>query len=282
MEQVFINGELFDSCDAKISVFDRGFLFGDSIYEVLPVYQSKVLFIDRHMARLKSNLQKVHIPLPDYNWNNIFQSLLESNSGGDTQIYLQISRGDQGARKHDFPKDLPPTVVIFLLHGSYANAEQKNKGLSAMILDDIRWDRCDIKTNSLLANILLNDQATSSGFDTSILIRNGMLTEGSAANFFIVNPRGEIKTSVLNHFCLPGITRDLALELMQQLKWNVSETDITVEELFEAQEIWLTSTTKEIFPITKLNDKIVGKGIAGSYWQQIDELYQKLKSSYYD
>lgn len=278
MEQVFVNGNFVAIADASISIFDRGLLFGDSIYEVIPVYANKVYFYEQHLARLQANLDAVKIPMPKYNWQGIFQQLIESNTEGDLQIYVQITRGNQGVRKIDIPKQLEPTVIVFALHADYPTAAEKQKGVSAKLLEDNRWMHCDIKTNSLIANVLLNDAALSSGFDTSILHRNGIITEGSASNIFIVSD-GHIKTPKLSKFCLPGITRKLVLELIPKLNLQLSEIDIDIKELFTAQEVWLTSTTKEIYPITKIDDHTVGNGKAGIYWLRMHEAYQEMKNT---
>lgn len=280
MEQVFINGNFVAIADATISVFDRGFLFGDSVYEVIPIHNNRAYFLDRHITRLQANLEQIKIPMPDYNWQDIIKQFIESNLDSTIQIYIQITRGNQGERKHDIPASLTPTVVVFAIHAEYPNKQAKQKGLSAKVLEDIRWSRCDIKTNSLLGNILLNDEASSAGFDTTILYRDDIITEGSASNIFIVTNTGRIKTPVANNYCLPGITRQLVIELAHSLNWQISETNITIKELFSAQEVWMTSTTKEIFPIIKIDDHLIGGGQAGTYWQQIHESYQVMKSNY--
>lgn len=279
MEQVFINGEFVQAADARISVFDRGFLFGDSAYEVIPVFNQQAFFVDRHLERLRSSLDKIKINWPNYNWQDIFNQLIANSHGKEIQIYLQISRGNEGIRQHDFPKDLEPTVIAYALHGSYPTASEKEKGLHAKLIEDIRWSRCDIKSNSLLANVLLNDEATSAGFQTSILQRNGIITEGSVSNIFIVDNNKQVKTPKLNEYCLPGITRQIIIELMNKHSWQICEQDITIEELFAASEVWTTSTTREILPITNINQSIVGSGKAGNYWREIDSLYQGLKLS---
>ena len=169
-------------------------------------------------------------------------------------------------------------MFAFVLNNPFPSREEKEKGLKAKLIEDIRWLRCDIKTTSLLGNILLNDDAVTSGYQTTILSRNGVITEGSTANVFVVTPDGTIKTPPLNQLCLPGVTRYITLELINQLNWSVAESEFSENELFGAQEVWITSTTKEIFPVTQINDKIIGKGVGGVYWQKIEPLYQNLIS----
>lgn len=278
MKKAYINGEFVDHTDAKVSIFDRGLLFGDSIYEVLPVYNGQAFFLDRHLARLFSNAEKIKLNLPELDWVNVIKQLIQHNGGGNLQVYIQITRGDQGTRKHDIPTCITPTIIAFTLHTPFPTLADKEKGLSAKLLDDIRWMLCDIKTTSLLGNILLNDEAVSSGFQTSILVRDNQITEGSTSNVFIVTPDGRIKTPPLNHLCLPGITRQITLELLQRLEWEIVENSFSTQELMQAQEVWITSTTKEIFPVTQIDDTLIGTGKAGSYWRQVETLYNDLIS----
>lgn len=278
MNQAFVNGEYSALADAKISVFDRGFLFGDAVYEVLPVYNGQPAFVEQHLRRLYSNLKKTKIALPQWDLHQVINELIAKNGNGDLQVYIHITRGNQGLRKHDIPPSLSSGVVAFTIHNKYPTLEDKEKGLTAALLDDMRWDRCDIKTTSLLANILLNDEALSEGYQTSILVRNNIITEGSAANVFIVCNDGTIKTPPLNDLCLPGITREIAIQLIKQLGWTFAETEFTVDELFNASEVWITSTTKEIFPVAKVNNKIIGNGVMGEYCRIINQRYKELVS----
>lgn len=276
MNILFVNGEYCSAAEAKISIFDRGFLFGDAIYEVLPVYQGQPFFVEQHMARLHANLDKVKIASPDVDWQHLIHQLIAKNGGGDLQIYIQVTRGNQGVRKHDLPLEHTPSVIAFTLHNSFPSDAERTKGLSAKLVDDIRWERCDIKTTSLLANVLLNDEAVSSGYQTSILIRDDKVTEGSTSNVFIVTQDQCIKTPELSNLCLPGITRSITLQLIHQQQWQFIEEDISANDLFNAQEIWITSTTKEIFPITRLNNKLIGSGTMGNYCATINQSYKKL------
>lgn len=279
MNIAFVNGEFCPLADAKISVFDRGFLFGDAIYEVLPVYHGQPYFVEHHIERLTANLKKIKISLPDYDWELLIKELIARNNGDNLQIYIHVTRGDEGLRRHDIPPALTPSIIAFTIHNKFPTQEEKEKGLAAKLIEDIRWSRCDIKTTSLLANILLNDEAVANGFQTSILIRDGIVTEGSTSNVFLVTQNGLIKTPALNNFCLPGVTRLVAIELMQKLDWNISvEADIKAQELFKAKEVWISSTTKEIYPVTKINDSLINQGQAGTYWQQLNHAYQQLIS----
>lgn len=278
MNIAYVNGEYCSLSDAKISIFDRGFLFGDAVYEVLPVYQGQPYFVDRHIKRLESNLQKTKIVNPNLDWNGLIHRLISENKGGNLQIYLHITRGNQGIRKHDIPSQIAPSVIAFTLHNPYPTQAEKEKGIHAKLIEDIRWMRCDIKTTSLIANILLNDEAVTSGFQTTILQRDGIVTEGSTSNVFIVTKNGLIKTPELTNFCLPGVTRQVTIDLINKLSWSFAEEQIAASELFDAREIWITSTTKEILPITKINDSLVNQGNVGDFWRTINKSYQQLIS----
>ncbi len=276
IEIVYLNGNFVHAADAKISVFDRGFTFGDSVYEVIPVYRSQPYFVKEHLARLSRSLASVDIENPPIDWLNVFQTLIEQNGGGDMQIYLQITRGDHGKRLHQAPKTLKPTIVAYTLKTPFPTFDAKLQGLHAHLVNDFRWSRCDIKTTSLLANIMINNDALSNGADTAILIRDNKLTEGASNNVFMVSADGVVRTSINNTFCLPGITREVTIKLINDLQWPFLEGDITPKELLEAQEIWITSTTKEIFPITRIDDKVIGNGQGGKFWRIINQQFQNL------
>ncbi len=276
MSIVYINGCFCDSKEATVSIFDRGFLFGDSVYEVLPVYNGVPVFLDRHLVRLESNLNKIKIITPKIEWREVITDLIQNNPADNLQVYIQITRGNQGARKHDIPTQITPTIIAYTLETPYPTFESKSKGLTAKLLEDIRWTRCDIKTTSLLGNILLNDEAVSAGYHTSVLVRDGFITEGSTSNVFIVSKSNVVKTPPLNQLCLPGITRQITIDLIKGHSWSFSEEPVSVTELFDAEEVWITSTTKEIFPVTQINDSSIGQGHGGAYWKTIEKSFQNL------
>lgn len=278
MRIAFVNGDYLDIADAKISVFDRGFLFGDAVYEVLPVYSGQPFFAERHIARLNSNLKKIKIEMHQFDWHELINRLITENGGGDLQVYLHVTRGNQDVRKHDIPSSISPSIIAFTIHNHFPSPVDKENGINAKLVEDIRWMRCDIKTTSLIANILLNDEAVSSGYQTSILVRDGIVTEGSASNVFLVTQEGAIKTPPLTNFCLPGITRDVAIELISSLNWKFSEEEIKSSELFNAKEVWISSTTKEIMPVTQINDSLINGGKAGEYWRTLNQSYHQLIS----
>ena len=282
MSIAYVNGNYIHQEKASISIFDRGFLFADSIYEVLPVYNGQVWFLDKHLQRLHYSLSETHIQceLGDNDLKCIFKELINQNNIKNGQIYLQITRGNTYYRNHDIQAKMRASVIAFTMELPYLSLEQAQKGLHAITLDDIRWLRCDIKSTVLLANILLNDQAVSHGADTTLLLRNNYLTESAAANVFIVNDKNQILTPIKDNRCLPGITRDLIVNLAKKAHLSVLEKNISEQELYNAKEIMITSTTKEIQPVTKLNDKMIGDGKAGATWRILFELFQKLKTTH--
>ncbi|KTD21737.1 D-alanine transaminase [Legionella londiniensis] len=273
---VFINQEFFDAADAKISVFDRGFLFADSIYEVIPVYDGRICFMERHLKRLLGNLKKALIPVPQIDFKSVFQELIHLNGGGNLQLYLQVTRGNEGLRKHNIPQGLTPSVIAFTQHSPYPTLKDKERGLRIKLVKDTRGLLCDIKTTALFANILLNHDAVASGADTAILVRNGFITEGSSSNVFIVTQQDKIITPPLDHLCLPGITREVILELLASLRLPFSEEKIKKDALLQAKEVWITSTTKEIFPVSHINKIPLNQGNRGSLWRLINDKYLEL------
>jgi D-alanine transaminase len=279
---VYVNGEYTPAEKASISIFDRGFLFADSIYEVIPVYKGRIFFLEKHLKRLRYGLTetKIHCDIADREFKELFIDLIDKNKLIDGQIYLQITRGNTFNRNHDISRPMRASVIAFTMNIPYLSFESAQNGLHAVTLEDTRWMRCDIKTTALLGNILLNDQAISHGADTTLLIRNHHITESAAANIFIVNDKNQIVTPPKDNQCLPGITRDIIVNLANQAGFIVLEQAITEQVLFNANEIMITSTTKEIQPIIKINDKSIADGKAGPTWCILFRLFQDLKSSH--
>ncbi len=264
---------------ALVPVTDRGFIFGDGIYEVIPVYGGRLFRLEEHLQRLSNSLAGVRIdnPLSNKEWSQTLHELVQKNGGGEQSVYLQITRG-QAPRDHAFPDDTTPTVLISTSPLKAASTTLLEQGVSAITLEDIRWKYCHIKAIALLPNILLRQQAVDAGAQEAILIRAGLITEGAASNLFIVKDN-TIITPAKGPFLLPGITRDLMLELAATNAMPYKETDITAAELFEADEIWLSSSTKEILSVTHLDDAAVGDGKPGPVWQRMHALYQAYKQA---
>lgn len=280
---VYLNGEYKAIEEACVSVLDRGFLFGDGVYEVIPAYGGNLLRLDAHLKRLQNSLDGIRLknPLTNSAWIAMLNQLVEKNRGEDQSLYLQVTRGVSAKRDHNFPDQVRPTVFAMsneLLTMPRSTSEQ---GIEAVTLDDIRWRACNIKTTALLANTLLRQQATDKGAGEAILIRDGHATEGSASNVFVVLD-GVIVTAPTSPLLLPGITRDLVLELARTHDMACQERDITEAELHAASEIWITSSTREVLPVLKLDDQTVGAGVAGPVWQRMIDLYQQYKQQLRD
>lgn len=264
---------------ASVSVLDRGFLLGDGVYEVIPVYHGKLFRLNEHLERLQNSLDAVGINNP-YNleqWAILLDELVKLNNGGDLSVYLQVTRG-VAERDHAFPENIEPTVFAMANPIKPPDTKWGETGIAAMVLDDDRWMHCDIKSISLQPNVLLRQRAIDNGFSEAILVRNGLVTEGAASNLFIVK-EGVVSTPPKSPYLLPGITRDLIVELLQKQGLECLEQDISREQLFAAEEVWLSSSTKEILPVTRLNDQPVGTGHPGDVWKQAIELYRKYKLS---
>jgi len=277
----YLNGSFLPANEARISPLDRGFIFGDGIYEVIPAYGGKLFRLDEHLKRLDDNLAAVRIrqPLTNAEWTSVLNEVVTRNQaihGDEQSIYLQVTRG-VAERDHGFPDEhVEPTLFIMSSALKPLPASVAEQGVAAITHEDIRWKNCHIKSISLLANILLRQQAYDNDAVEAILIRDGEVTEGAASNLFalindvlITPPKGPL--------LLPGITRDLILELAQQHNIPTCETFITPVQLINAEEIWLTSSTKEILPVTTLNGVAVGNGKPGKLWQQMTQHYQAYK-----
>lgn len=276
---IYLNGEFLPESEAKVSVLDRGFLFGDGIYEVVPVYGGKLFRLEQHLDRLARSLDAVRItpPLDRDGWREMLDELLERNPGGDRSVYLQVTRG-VARRDHAFPADAEPTVFAMVSPLSPPEPSLLESGVSAVTVPDTRWARCDIKAITLLANILARQQAVEAGATEAILVRGGLATEGAASNLFVVGD-GVLVTPPKDNSLLPGITRDLVVELAQANGIPVMETPVTEASLRAAEEIWLTSSTKEVLPVTRLDGQHVGSGRPGPLWARMTALYRAYKQN---
>lgn len=274
---VFLNGSYLPVDQAQVSVLDRGFIFGDGVYEVIPAYGGHPLRLKHHLQRLQNSLDSIRLKNPNSNdeWSSIINAVIEKNEGADQYIYLQVTRG-VAKRDHSFPGDTTPTVFVMSSPLLPVSEALLNNGVSAITLDDIRWRYCSIKTTALLPNVLLRQQAVEQDAAEAILVRDGEVTEGAASNLFIVL-NGIIITPPKSNLLLPGITRDLVVELAHHHDLPCEERSITADELNQAEEIWVTSSTKEILPVTNLDGKPVGSGKPGDTWQKMIGFYQENK-----
>ncbi len=278
MPIVHLNGRNLPAEEACVPVLDRGFIFGDGVYEVIPVFGGHPFRLDEHLQRLENSLSEVRIPSPHTRgeWTTLIRNLIDANGGGDQSLYLQVTRGP-AARDHALPENPAPTVFAMSNPLRPPAPEVLEQGIEAITLDDIRWSRCHIKAISLLPNILLRQTALDAGATEAILIRDGQATEGAASNLFAVLD-GELRTPPKGPRLLPGITRDVILELAAANGIPHRETDIRAEDLPRASEIWVTSSTREILPVTTLDGKTVGNGRPGPVFRRMYDLYQANKA----
>jgi len=289
MNIVYLNGSFMPKEEATISVMDRGFLLADGIYEVIPVYSGKLFRLKEHLNRLQRSLDAIRLPSPftQKEWQTILCELVDKNGGGNQAIYLQVTRGVENIRDHSFPDQVKPTIFVMSNPIAKPTDEDLNHtldntpGISTITTKDIRWDRCDIKSISLLPNILLRQQALDAGAQEALLIKDGYLTEGAASNCFVIKD-GVIFTPPKNELILGGITRDLVIELARENQIDCKEEPINEAALNNADEIWISSSTKEIVPVVQLNNKAVGQGVVGPLWRKMAELYIQYKLSLFE
>jgi D-alanine transaminase len=279
LAQVYLNGEFLPPNQARVSVFDRGFIFGDGVYEVIPVFGGRLFRLPHHLSRLDASLGAIRLrnPHTQQEWNNIFTRLLAEGSG-DQSIYLQITRG-VAPRDHAFPPNITPTVFAYAQPLKYSPPEQLAQGVAAVTAADIRWQRCDIKAIALLANALLRQEAIDQGAVEAILLRDGVITEGAASNIFVIK-NGRLVTPPKGPFILPGITRDLVVEIARAKGIPCDELPVKIETLTSADEVWLTSSTKEILPITRIDGRPVGNGKPGPMHAKMFALYKEYKQAF--
>lgn len=279
MKELYLNGAFVAPEEAMISVMDRGFLFGDGVYEVIPAYAGRPLRELEHLQRLENSLRGIGLepPLSASAWTAIFQRLLSATPTADQALYLQVTRGVAPTRDHRFPRSPVPTVLVMAKPMKVRDPVIAERGVAAVTRDDIRWLRCDIKATALLAAVLLRQSAEEAGAEEAILVRDGMALEGSTSNLFMIRDGGLI-TPPKGPLLLAGITRDLVLELAAVAQIPIAERAIAVEELRTADEVWISSSTREVMPVTRLDGVSVGSGHPGPLWQRIDACYQDFKA----
>lgn len=275
---VHLNGVFLPLEQAFVPVLDRGFIFGDGVYEVIPVYSRRIFRLEEHLRRLQNSLDGIRLPNPhrDAEWAALIRELVARNEGEDQYVYLQITRG-VAKRDHAFPQGVPPTVFMMSTPLLTPPPELCETGVAAVSAVDNRWDRCDIKAIALLPNVLLRQIAVDHGAVETVLFRDGILTEGAASNIFAVE-KGVILAPPKDHHMLPGITYDLVLELAAAHDIPLQIGYYEETRIRAADELWLTSSTKEILPITRLDDRPVGNGRPGPVFRRMYQLYQDYKA----
>jgi len=276
-ETAYLNGEFLPLGEARVSVLDRGFIFGDGVYEVIPAYSRRPFRLSEHLARLQHSLDAIRLanPMPDAEWTRLIGELVARHSPEDQSIYLQVTRG-VARRDHAFPKDSKPTV--FMMSGPLTTPpeEQVENGVPCITASDFRWLKCDVKTISLLGNCLLRQAAADAGAAEVVLFRDGRMTEASASNVFVVRD-GRLLAPPKDHLILPGITYDVVLELAAACGIPVELRAPTEQEVRGADEIWLSSSTKEVLAVTTLDGKPVGSGRPGEAFRVVYREYQEFK-----
>ena len=276
----WLDGAFLPLAEARVPVLDRGFLFGDAVYEVIPVYGGRPCRMDGHLARLSASLAATAIPEPHdrATWRNLLGRLVEANGGGDLALYLQVTRGVAPKRDHAIAPGLVPTVFAMAMPIAPRPPELGERGLAAVIVADSRWARCQIKATTLLANVLHKREATEQDADDALLVRDGHVIEATASNVFAVLD-GVAVTPPVDPVMLTGVTRNLVLELAAAGGIETREAPLPVADLARASEVWLTSSTREVSPVTTLDGRPVGDDRPGPQWRRIDALYQEYKAA---
>jgi D-alanine transaminase len=271
----YLNGSLMPLREARVSALDRSFLFGDGVYEVIPVRTGNARRLAANLARLAHSLHELSIrnPFSDRQWSGVVQQLISANGGGDVYVYIQVSRGAEYGRNHAPLPDIEPTVFGFCAPLPLPTAQLLESGVACITAIDTRWARCDIKSVALLANVLLRQQAVEAGAGEVILLRDGNLTEASASSVEVVID-GEIRMPPNSSRLLPGTTRSLIEELADQHGIVRRVTAVTESELRGADEVWLTAATRGVLAVTTLDGKPVGSGTPGPLWRRMHQLIE--------
>jgi D-alanine transaminase len=273
---VYLNGEYLPLDQATVPVEDRGFLFGDGIYEVVRYYGGRPFHLDAHLKRLEHSAEGARLPLAPAaaNLPAIIERLLAENNLQDTNFYVQCTRGAARPRAHAFPAQPQPLLLVMPQPHYALPPGARTQGVKTITVPDLRWGRCDIKSIMLLPNVMAKTQAREQGAFEAILVRDGIVTEGSSTNIFAVLD-GALATHSSGTHILGGITRQLVLGLAADLKLEVRQSAFTVEEMYGAGEVFLTSTTSEVLPITQVDDRTIGNGKPGAATLRLHEEFCK-------
>ena len=271
----YLNGEYLPLADARVSPLDRAFLFGDSVYEVIPVYGSRPFRLREHLDRLHRSLSAIRMATPKTHvqWSEVCRELARRNGGGDQYLYLQVTRGAELGRNHAWPEGLEPTIFGFASRLDALSPNLLEEGVAAITSPDTRWARRDIKSTALLANVLLKKLAVDAGAFETIMLERGELTEGSSTTVHVIS-RGEIPTPPNGHQILPGTTRDVVGELAGRVGIVSRSVRVTEIELRAASEIWLAFSTRGLLPVTRLDGSPVGDGKPGPLFRRMHKAFQ--------
>jgi D-alanine transaminase len=272
------NGKLVPIDEISISPLDRGFIFGDGVYEVIPVYDGVPLRAREHFERLQRSMDEIRLKNPHTmdEWIGLTEALLAHHPGNQA-VYIQVTRGAPPKRDHVIPKDLQPTVFMMSNPLASPSKEAVENGVACVTAPDFRWAKCHIKSTSLLGNVLARQISADAGATETILVRDGYLTEASSSNVFVVKA-GVVAAPPRDHLILMGITYDLLVSLAAEGAVKLEIRPVTEAELRAADEIWLSSSTKEVLAVTSLDGKPVGTGKPGPAFRRMHALYQDYKS----
>ena len=277
---VHLNGEFMPLAEARVPVLDRGFIFGDGVYEVIPVYSRHAFRLVEHLHRLQKNLDSIRLANPhsDAEWSQLVHEMIERNDGDDQSIYFQITRG-VAKRAHEFPAQVKPTVFMMSTPLVTPPQEQIDHGIACITGTDFRWLKCDVKSVALLGNCLLKQTAVDAGAAEIVLFRDGHLTEAAACNVLVVQD-GVLLAPPKDNLILPGITYNVVLELAAANQIPLEMRAASEQEVRAAQEIWITSSTKEVLAVTRLDGAAVGDGKPGPLFRRMHALYQDFKRTF--
>jgi len=276
-QMVYLNGQFVALADAKISVLDRGFIYGDGVYEVVPVYERRPFRMPHHLARLQYSLDGIRLANPHANaqWEALIADLIGRQPYADQAVYLQITRG-VAKRDHAFPASVVPTVFMMSNPLVVPSREQVERGVAVVTAQDNRWLRCDLKTTSLLGNVLMRQLAVDHDAIETVMFRDGHLTEASASNVLIVRD-GRVIAPPKDNLILPGITYDATLEIAQSVDVPLEVRPITHAEAMGADEMWLSSSTKEVLAVTSVDGRPFAGGKPGPVFRRVWNAFQKAK-----
>lgn len=276
---LYLNGQFMRREDAKVSALDRGCLFGDGVYEVIPVYSRNPFRLDEHLSRLEASLAAIGLdnPYPRAEWAGLVREAIRLQDFDDQSVYLHVTRGDAGERDFPFPQGIAPTVLINPTALVTPPAALKAAGVKAISHADFRWLRCDVKSLNLLPTVLLREAARRAGCAECVMFRDGFLSEGAASNIFVVRD-GVLACPPKSNLMLPGITYDLVIELARAHGVPLEVRPVSEAEVRAADELWMTSSTREVLAIVQLDGQAVGDGRVGPMAQRLDALYQDFKN----
>ncbi|MFZ6043048.1 D-amino-acid transaminase [Vibrio natriegens] len=274
---VYLNGKFLAESEAKISVFDRGFLFADAVYEVTAVLDGKLIDHEGHLARLERSAKELGIKMPvtGEQLMDIQRQLIEKNSLVEGGIYLQLTRGNEGDRDFSYSDKIEPTLVLFTQSRNLIDSPKAQTGIKVISFNDIRWRRRDIKTTSLLPACLAKQIAHEAGAEDVWLIENGYVTEGGSSNAYIVTQDDVLVTRPLSNDILHGITRASLMALAKELNLNIEERFFTIEEAYQAKEAFISSATTFVWPVVAIDDKPIGTGKPGEIALRLRDIYIK-------